>query len=46
MNTAKTLLNQYLKLQKTFGNTMGDLIELLTVISKLNTSGLIIDSQV
>ena len=25
---------------------MGDLIELLTVISKLNTSGLIIDSQV
>ena len=46
MNIAKTLLNQYLKLQKTFGNTMGDLIELLTVISKLNTSGLIIDSQV
>ena len=45
-NTAKTLLNQYLKLQKTFGNIMGDLIELLTVISKLNTSGLIIDSQV
>ena len=25
---------------------MGDLIEILTVISKLNTSGLIIDSQV
>ena len=25
---------------------MGDLIELLTVISKLNASGLIIDSQV
>lgn len=46
MNIAKTLLNQYLKLQKTFGNIMRDLIEILTVISKLNISGLIIDSQI